>query len=435
MGKAKIYLLLCWLTSQTLAGYAQKFNYKEELVPVYTLPEVLKMQNGKPVKTKKDWETKRRPEIMSLFQEHVFGQTMHVPKKLRHQVTSVDKAALGGLATRKEITIFLTDDSAQKLNLLVYVPNRRKEPVPMFMGLNFGGNQTVHPDPDISINKNWTRFSNKPGFNKDGTAHEGSRGVYASRWQLKAILSKGYGLATAYHGDLQLDRRDATNLPQNFYSWYNQSRQIEPGKNQWGTIGIWAWGLSRMLDYLEQDADVDARRVAVIGHSRLGKAAVWAGAQDQRFALVVSNNSGEGGAAIARRKFGETVQEITQAAPHWFGPNFRKYANKEDELPVDFHQLFALVAPRPLYVASSSEDLWADPKGEYLAAYHAGDAYKLYKLETLCSSAPPAIGEPVEAGVIGYHNRPGQHEITRYDWDLYLKFADQHLKPTQVAKR
>lgn len=435
MGKAKSYILLLWLAFESVHGYAQKFNYYEKLVPEYTLPDALKMQDGTPIKSIRSWERKRRPELLSLFQEHVYGQTRHVPKKLRYRVASTDRNALGGLATRKEVVIFLADDTTRRINLLVYLPNSQNSPVAMFMGLNFAGNQTIHADPGISMSKSWTRFANKPGFNQDGTANEGSRGAYASRWQLEAILEKGYGLATAYHGDLQLDRRDAATLPQNFYTWYNQDRSLQPGENDWGIIGVWAWGLSRMMDYLEQDPDVDANRVALVGHSRLGKAVLWAGAQDERFAMVVSNNSGEGGAALARRKFGETVEEITQAAPHWFGANFKKFARKEEELPVDFHQLLALISPRPLYVASSSEDLWADPKGEYLSAYHAGAAYKLYKLNALCSSAPPAVGEPVQEGVIGYHNRKGAHDITRYDWDLYLSFADKHLKPASFSAK
>lgn len=435
MDIAKKYLLLLWLISQGLLSYGQKFNYKEELVPVYTLPDILKMQNGKPVKTVKNWESKRRPEILSLFEQHVYGQTMHVPKKLRYKLVSIDKEALGGLATRKEITIYLADDTIRNLNLLLYLPNAGKKPVAMFMGLNFAGNQTIHSDPGITINKSWTRFANTPGFNQDGTANEGSRGVYASRWQLETILSRGYGLATAYHGDLQLDRRDIASLNQNFYSWYNKDRQIQQGQNSWGALGIWAWGLSRMMDYLVEDADVNAKRIAVLGHSRLGKAALWAGAQDKRFAMVILNNSGEGGAAITRRKFGETIEEITQAAPHWFGPNFKKYANKENELPVDFHQLIALIAPRPLYVASSSEDLWADPKGEYLSAFHAGAVYRLYGLRTFSNSEPPAVGQPIHTGAIGYHNRKGQHNITSYDWGRYLDFADKSLKPIHFSKQ
>lgn len=435
MGQFRKYLLLFWLSGVPMLGYAQKFNYREELVPDYTLPELLKTQNGERVKNRKDWETRRRPELLSLFEEHVYGQTQHVPQKLRSRVASEEKNALNGKATRKEIVLYLAEDTTRKLNLLLYLPNSQKKPAALFMGLNFAGNQAIHADPGITITKSWTRFANREGFDKDGFATEDSRGKFASRWQLETIIDRGYGLATAYYGDLQPDRRDVPGLPDNFHNWYYRDRQIKSEANPWGAIGVWAWGLSRMLDYLELEKGVDAEKVAIIGHSRLGKAALWAAAQDQRFALVISNNSGEGGAALARRKFGETVEEITQAAPHWFGANFKKYARKEEELPIDFHQLLALVAPRPLYVASSSEDLWADPKGEYLAAFHAGEAYLLYKQKPLGSETPPGVNEPVTSGVIGYHNRKGAHDITRYDWDQYLNFADQHLKNTRLARR
>jgi hypothetical protein len=307
--------------------------------------------------------------------------------------------------------------------MLLYVPNAAKRPVPAFLGLNFDGNHAVHPDPGIRIATAW--MDDGPGV-VDHRATGAARGTNAAAWPVERILDRGYALATIYYGDIEPDHPEGWKAGVRSRVGPGASGRFAP--DDWGAIGAWAWALSRALDVLSKDPDVDGARVAVIGHSRLGKTALWAGARDERFAMVVSNESGEGGAALARRRFGETTERITRVFPHWFAHRYRDYADREDALPVDQHMLLALAAPRPLYVASATEDLWADPRGEFLAAKAAEPVYRLLGKAGLGVDAPPPADRPV-GDTIGYHDRTGKHALTAYDWEQYLDFADRHLRP------
>ncbi|QNL52569.1 acetylxylan esterase [Olivibacter sp. SDN3] len=405
--------------------YGQEGLYDEDQIPPYSLPDILKRSNGQTVHSVAEWERWGRPETQMLFEKNVYGKTLG-EDLFTYEVTSEDTQAIHGTAIRKEVTIYLSSDKSKKIALLIYLPKRNK-PVPVFLGLNFIGNQAIYPDTGITISKQWTAFGGKPGFTESGYATEESRGVRSSRWPVELILSKGYGLATAYYGDVELDKPTIDQSEESFHKWFFEQTGKKKEADSWGAIGVWAWELSKALDYLFEDATIDAQRVAVIGHSRLGKAALWAAAQDKRFAMAIANNSGEGGAAITRRRFGETIERINKSFPHWFCDNFKQFNGNEDNLPVDFHQLLGLVAPRPLYVASASDDLWADPLGEYLSLYHAGPVYQLYGQETLSEADPPPVGKAVTKGNLGYHIRPGKHDITVYDWTKFLDFADKHL--------
>lgn len=416
---------VCIMSIPSLSAQPAGFNYDESKVPDYTLPDPLISLDGSKVKSPADW-TERRAEIMRLFQLHVYGRRPAPPKKVSYKIQDVDESALGGKAVRKQVAIQLQDvGPGFDLNVLMYLPAKARGPVPVFVGYNFRGNQSIHSDPAILLSHSWMRPGGGEGY-EGNTATEKSRGTSASRWPVEMILDRGYGLVTLYYGDVEPDHADGWKDGIRRYLTQDEDRRsLDP--EEWSAISAWSWGLSRVVDYLETDKSVDAKKIALMGHSRLGKTSLWGGASDERFAIVISNDSGCGGAALSRRAFGETVERINTSFPHWFCKQFKQYNSNEAALPVDQHMLIALMAPRPVYVASAQEDQWADPNGEFLSAKNAGPVYQLFGLKGVGVDKQPEIHHPV-GGHIGYHIRAGKHDVTDYDWEQYMNFADRHYK-------
>ncbi len=413
-------VLLCYYPT-TLLG--QKFtpNYDESKVPAYTLPALLVCEDGTTVKDSATWFGKRRPEILKLFTEQVYGRAPGLPESVSYTLTE-SGSALDGLAKRKQVNITLKQGEKElTIPLLLYIPQNHSGPAPAFLALNFRGNHSVIADPDIILSSGWIRSPDGKGAVRVQATHE-SRGSAASRWAMEKILRRGYAVATAYYGHIDPDFDDG--FRNGVHGFFQTDGQTRTG-DDWGSISGWVWGLSRIMDYLETDDDVDHQRVAVMGHSRLGKTALWAGAQDERFALVISNNSGCGGAALSRRRYGETVAQINASFPHWFCKNFQQYNDQEHLLPVDQHMLLALIAPRPIYVVSAEEDRWADPRGEFLTLKHADPVYRLVGTDGLADRMP-VVNQPL-IGTLSYHIRSGKHDVTDYDWEQYLKWADRFL--------
>ena len=320
----------------------------------------------------KTWERRRRPELLELFASEIYGKApIGCPSEMHFKLLESGDA-FGGKAIRKQVRVWFDAAETQGLTLLMYAPKTGK-PAPVFLGAHFADDLTIK----------------------------------SYRWPFEYAIDHGYAVATFCYNDVDPDFDDG--FRNGVIGYYGPEQRKG---DSWGNIAAWAWGLSRALDYLETDPDVAADKVAVLGHSRLGKTALWAGATDQRLALVISNASGCGGAAISRRHYGETLRRIGSSFPHWWCPNFYKYADNEQLLPIDQHELLALIAPRPLYVESCSEDLWADPTGEELSQKEASKVYALYGAEDR----------------LGRHICPGKHDITPYDWERYIAFADRFLK-------
>lgn len=364
--------------------------YDESKVPAFTLPDPLIMHHGQKVTDAAMWTEKRRPEIIRLFETEVFGRTLiGRPEKMTWKVVSKDPNAIDGKAVAKKVVLYFDGtENGPSMQLDMMLPKRPK-PVPVYMLAEWG---EILPE----------------------------------------VLARGYGMVICKLTQIQEDKPDK--YDGSIRAFFAPPGQKEPGGDEWGAIGVWAWGLSRAMDYVQSDPDIDAQKVCLHGFSRFGKTAMWAGAQDTRFAITFSGESGCGGAVLVRRGFGETVKMINDRFPYWFCGNFKKYNDNVNALPVDWHELIALHAPRPVYIATADEDLWGDPHGSFLAAKYAEPVYKLFGKVGLGADEWPPVNTPV-GDYIGYHNRPGGHGQNAYDWQQYLNFSDRHFQLNQYKDK
>jgi (4-O-methyl)-D-glucuronate---lignin esterase len=416
-------LVIVWLS---LAGLLAAADFPEvsQLKPSTELPDPLVMLDGTKVTNKADWEAKRKPELKALFQHYMYGRMPPKPARQEFRV-SEPRDCLGGKAVLRDVTIVpIEPRTVHPIHVVLITPKEAKSP-PVFIGMNFCGNHALLDDPKIPLPSVWVRSSCDGAANERAT--DAGRGSQKDTWNADLIVSRGYALASFYSADVDPDTPDMTDgIGPAFY----KPGQTQQGDDDAGTIALWAWGFQRVVDYLVDSPQlVDPKRIAIVGHSRNGKTALLAGAMDERIALVIPHQAGCGGTAPSRTTDpkAESVQRINTSFPHWFCGNFKKYNDRENELPVDAHMLIALIAPRPVYVASASEDLWADPRGEFLACYHASPVYELLGKEGLKTTEMPKNDEPVHTAV-GYHIRTGKHDVTDYDWEQYLKFADKHFR-------
>lgn len=403
--------LVAILTLSTAKAVAQTSTAISELPSRPRLPDPLVMLNGEKVTTKEQWEQNRRPELKRLFQQYMYGQMP--PATATFSLDRSDKNFFGGKATRKDVTVTLGRPGAPKMHLLVLIPNHRTRPAPAFVGVNFCGNHTTVADPTVPLPEGWMPDS-CPGC-MDHRATEAGRGAQVETWALEQSIDRGYAVALFYNGEIEADQPNARGGVRAAYGEYS-----------WGAIAAWGWGLSRGVDYLVTDRDIDPKRIAVVGHSRNGKAALVAAAFDERIALAIPLQAGCGGTAPSRGTVGETVKQINDRFPHWFNAEFKKFNEHADRLPFDQHCLIALCAPRAVLLPNAEEDQWANPKGQFEMLQAANPVYRLLGVEGLKASEMPASGALVDS-TLGYYIRPGKHSMTKGDWKVFLDYADQRM--------
>ncbi|MDN3594845.1 glucuronyl esterase domain-containing protein [Zunongwangia endophytica] len=386
------------------------------------LPDPLLSENGTKINNVEKWENIRRPEILEMVKNLMYGTSPEAPGKLKFVLFDQSENALKGKAIRKQVAVYISGKTDYHLlDLLIYLPKNMNKSVPVFLGLNFQGNHAINKDLAIRLSDKWVWIG--AGGSEKNHPTERSRGAVSSRWPIEMILDKGYGVATVYAGDLDPDYYD--DFKNGIHALYPK---LQSRDDNFSTMGAWAWGLSRCMDYFEIDNDIDETKIGIFGFSRMGKAAIWAGANDERFGMVISNESGGGGAALSKRKVGENLARLNKGNRHWFSKSFSQFNEHEENLPFDQHMVLALVAPRPIYVGSAEGDPGSDSEGEFLSLKHASSVYNLFEMEGFKNTQFPHVDSPVFKEGMGYHIRSGTHDIKEYDWQQFLKFADRCWK-------
>jgi len=394
-------------------------NYDESKVGNYTVPDLFVLQGGGRVTDGKTWLKKRRPDIVKLFEENQFGKMPPRPRDLSFEVFDKGTPVFNAKAIRKQVTVYFTKDhSDHKMDLLIYLPANVKK-APLLLNISFAAPNQIVDDPGVRVGEIWGR---------DNKRAKADKPTPFGKMNVEQFIDAGFGFATVYYGDIEPDFKDGIKF--GIRSLYLKPGQTTVANDEWGAISAWAWGLSRAMDYFETDKDIDAKRIALQGTSRLGKTVLWAGAHDTRFAMVIASVSGESGAALSRRNFGETVAHMTDPTRYFyqFAPNYHSYANRVNELPVDAHMLVALIAPRPLLLQTGSTDYWSDPKGEFLAAVAAEPVYRLFgKKGPGTTVFPAAKDESLLLNDLGYYMHDGPHGVLPGDWALFVKYMKKFL--------
>jgi hypothetical protein len=368
------------------------------------IPNPLMGLNGRIVSSTEEWTTFRRDELLELFRKHVYGRVPDInPVDVRFILLESNDKAMNGKAIRKQIRISVTTLRGEiGFTLLIFTPKETKTPLPCFLLVDIR-----NPLEHYTL--------------------EANRLIQNEYWPAERIIERGYVAARLILQEIDMDKDD--HFKGGIHSIYENYTVGQRAKDAWGTIAAWAWGGSRAMDYFLTDKDIDAKRVAVIGHSRGGKTSLWCGAQDERFALVISNESGCTGAMLARAKRGERVKDINKVFPHWFCENYRAFEDNEDAMPVDQHELLCLVAPRPLYVGSAEIDPEVAPMDEFNSLKLAEPVYGLFGIKGLKENTIPPLNTSIVSpdGKLGYHVRQGHHALQLFDWEQYMNFADRNL--------
>ena len=404
---------------------AQSFPDAGNLPAQVALSDPLILLDGRTVATRDQWVKQRRPELQAMFEHYMYGAIPPKPERVEFKVEASHPDYLGGKATMKIVTISFGSTQAPRIDLLLIVPNQRPKPAPVFVAMNFCGNHAIVEDPRVPLAHGWLYQSCKGC--PDGRATEAARGAQANDWPLAEIIDRGYALASFCTSDVDSDRADVSD---GVYAWLARGDATKNPPANRGSIAAWAWGFHRAVDYLMTDPAIDAKRIAVVGHSRNGKTALLAAAFDERIALAIPHQAGCGGSAPSRGKIGESIKQINDRFPHWFNAEFKKFNDSPDRLPLDQHCLVALCAPRPVLLSNAIEDQWANPNGQFEVLRAAEPVYRLLKAGGLEATQMPEPGKLIDSK-LGYYIRPGKHSMTKEDWRIFLAFGDKHFgRPT-----
>ena len=395
-------------------------NYDEDAIPPYTLPELLTLENGKQITDSKTWMNERRPKLLEAIAALQYGKTPPAPNSLSFEVFEKESEALNGIAIRRQVRLYLTENSkAHPMDLLIYLPKNSNGKVPLFFTISFTANNLTVDDPGVRVGEIWT---------SDGKKVKADQPSRFRATNVEQFIDAGYGFATVYYGDIDPDFKDG--FEHGIRKEFLKSGETNPQKDEWGTISAWSWGLSRAMDYFEKDEQIDAEKIALMGVSRLGKTVLWTGIRDPRFKMIIASCSGEGGAALARRDYGENIKHMSDSSRYGyqFAPNYHEYSTHVNDFPFDAHTLVAMIAPRPLLLQTGNTDYWSDPKGEFLAAQEASKVYELFGEKGPQNNEMPAAGDTSLIGnKLGYYMHDGGHGTIPSDYPIFIQFMKEFL--------